>query len=172
MTPTMRSYCIEEDYWRIREFLRQVMIANNRRELCWHVARLDYWWWFVNPDIEKIPLEENVFIWETESGQIAAVLNPEGRGQAYLQIHPGFRTPELDEEMIALAEERLSVTNKDGQRKLQVFVDSQDKAIQRVLSGRGFKRVEEVGIRRFSTVGRWMNRCPMSRRFRGIRSVP
>lgn len=145
MKLTMRNYQSEEDYWRIREFLRQVMILNGRRELSWHVARLDYWWWFINPDIEKIALEENFFRWETESGEIAAVLNPEGRGQAFLQVHPEFHIPELDREMIALAEERLPVINKDGQRVLQIFVDSQDTNYQQILSQRGFKRMEEAG---------------------------
>jgi mycothiol synthase len=145
MKLTMRTYQTEEDYWRIRGFLRQLMTLNGRRELCWHVARLDYWWWFINPDIEKIVLEENVFLWETESGEIAAVLNPEGRGQAFLQVHPEFRTPELDEEMIALAEEHLTVTNKADQRMLQIFIDSQDKTRQQILTRRGFKRVEEAG---------------------------
>ena len=141
----MRNYQSEEDYWRIRDFQRKLMILNERRELSWHVARLDYWWWFINPDIEKIALEENVFLWETESGEIAAVLNPEGRGQAYLQVHPGFHTPELDEEMIASAEERLPVAGKDGQRMLQIFIDSQDKTRLQILTQRGFKRVEEAG---------------------------
>lgn len=145
MKLTMRNYQNEEDYWRIREFLRQVMILNGRRELSWHVARLDYWWWFINPDIEKILLEENVFLWETESGEIAAVLNPEGRGQAFLQVHPEFHTPELDREMITLTEERLSVTNKNGQRVLQIFFDSQDTTRRQILNRRGFKRVEEAG---------------------------
>lgn len=145
MKLTMRNYQTKEDYWRIRGFLRQLMILNGRRELCWHVARLDYWWWFINPDIEKISLEDSIFLWETKSGEIAAVLNPEGRGQAFLQVHPEFRTPELDEEMIALAEEKLSVTKKEGQRVLQIFVDSQDTTRQQILTQHGFNRVEEAG---------------------------
>ena len=80
MNLIMRPYQDEDDYWRIREFLRQVMLFNDRREFSWHVARWDYWWWFANPSMEHLPLEENVFIWETQSGQIAAVLNPEGHG--------------------------------------------------------------------------------------------
>jgi mycothiol synthase len=141
----LRPYQTEEDYWRIREFLRQVMILNDLHEYSWHVARLDYWWWFCNPYLEKIDPEENVFIWETEGGQIAGVLNPEGRGQAFLHTHPVFRTPALDEEMVAVAEESLSVSNPEGQRALQVFIDSQDTAYQEVLSRRGFHRVEAAG---------------------------
>jgi len=31
-----------------------------------------------------------VFIWETTDGRIAAVLNREGPGNAFLQVHPGL----------------------------------------------------------------------------------
>ena len=33
MKQTMRMYQDEDDYWRIREFLRQVFLLNGRREL-------------------------------------------------------------------------------------------------------------------------------------------
>lgn len=145
MKPTMRSYKNEEDYWRIREFLRQIMIVNGRRELSWHVARWDYWIWFANRDIEKIQLEENVFIWEAENKQIAAVLNPEGHGHAFPQIHPDFDTPELKEEIIKVAEERLTTKGEDGRHKVSVWLDSQEKALQEILTRRGFHRVEEAG---------------------------
>src|SRR5665648_201814 len=105
MKLTMQPYKNDDDYWRIREFLRRVMLRNGRREFSWHVARLDYWWWFGNPDLEKINLEENIFIWKTDSDQIAAVLNPEIKEQAFLQVHPDFNSPELVEEMVQTAEE-------------------------------------------------------------------
>lgn len=136
----MRSYQNEDDYWRIREFLREVMLLNNRRELSWHVARLDYWWWFANPDLEKISLSDSIFIWETEAGQIAAVLNPEGHGHAFPQIHPAFRTSEIEEEMITVAEERLAITGEDGGQKLTFWIDSQSKSFQEILTRRGFHR--------------------------------
>jgi GNAT superfamily N-acetyltransferase len=47
--------------------------------------------------------------------------------------------------MIAVAEECLSTTNADGQRQLQVFINSQETACQQILSRRGFHRVEEAG---------------------------
>lgn len=149
MKPIMRLYRNGEDYWHIREFLRAVMLSNNRRELSWHVARWDYWIWFANSNIEKINLEENVFIWETESGQIAAVLDPEGRGHAFPQIHPDFRTSRLEDEMIAVAEERLTTTDKDGRQKLWFWIDSKDKSYQEVLTRRGFHRVDQTGEQEF-----------------------
>jgi mycothiol synthase len=145
----MRSYKNEDDYWRIRGFLRDVFLLNDRRELSWHVARWDYWIWFANPDIEKITLEENVFIWETESGQIAAVLNPESHGHAFPQIHPDFRTSELEEEMIALAEERLAATDEEGRRKLWFWIDSTNKSHQEILARRGFHRVDQTEEQEF-----------------------
>lgn len=145
MKLTMRTYQSQEDYWRIREFLRSAMSASNNRELNWNVARWDYWIWFANPDIEKIPLEENVFIWETDDMQIAAVLNPEGHGQAFPQIHPNFRTAELEGEMAAMAEGNLTVTRDDGVQKICVWLDSKDGMFQEVLSRRGYRRVEEEG---------------------------
>ena len=145
MKLTLRTYQSDDDYWRIRDFLRQVMIDNHRREFSWSVARWDYWWWFANPDLEKISLAENVFIWETPDGQIAAVLNPEGHGQVFLQRHPDFISPDLDAAMIALAEDRLTAPNQDDRRQLQIFVDSQDTALHQSLTRRGFQRVERLG---------------------------
>lgn len=142
---TMRHFESEEDYWRIREFLRRVTILNNSRELSWHVARLDYWWWFANPDLEKIKPAKSVFLWETEAGQIAAVLNPEGRGQAFLQINPDFFTLHLVEEMIVTAEEKLVTGDEANRRKVWLFVDSRDHACQEVLKRRGFHRVDKAG---------------------------
>jgi ribosomal protein S18 acetylase RimI-like enzyme len=139
----MRSYHNEEDYWRIREFLRRAMLLNRQRELSWHVARWDYWWWFANPNIEKIRLDEKVFLWETEEGDLAAVLNPEGHGQAFPQIHPDFRTPGLAEEMVMLAEERLVTGEEDGRHKLHFWSDSQDQLLQEILTRHGFQRVEQ-----------------------------
>jgi len=145
----MRPYQNDEDYWRIREFLRKVMLLNDRRELSWHVARWDYWIWFANPDIEKIALEESVFMWETEAGQIAAVLNPEGHGHAFPQIHLDFCTKVLIEELITVAEERLTTPAKDGGQKLCYWIDSQDKAQQEILTRRGFRRVDKPESREY-----------------------
>jgi GNAT superfamily N-acetyltransferase len=142
MKLTLRTYQNEDDYWRIREFLRRVMILNNRRELSWHVARLDYWWWFANPILENFSLPEAVFLWKTEEGEIAAVLNPEAHTVAFMQIHPDFHTPELVDEMITTAEKHLTETNRDGKQHLEFYIDSQDKLCQEVLSRHAFQRVE------------------------------
>jgi ribosomal protein S18 acetylase RimI-like enzyme len=143
MKLTLRTYQSEEDYWSMREFLRRVMILNNRRELSWHVARLDYWWWFVNPHFEKKLPQETLFLWETEDHEIAAVIATDGPA-VFPQAHPAFRTAELDEEMIATAERYLGETGQAG-RRVEIDIDSEDKQYQEILSRHGFQRVERPG---------------------------
>ncbi|PKO16281.1 MAG: GNAT family N-acetyltransferase [Chloroflexi bacterium HGW-Chloroflexi-10] len=138
-----RNYQSEEDYWRIRTFLREVMLQNQRREWSWHVARLDYWYWFVNADLEKLPVEEQIIFWETEYGEIAAVLTAEAAGLVHPNIHPDFATNALLQEVIQAAEERMQTTAKDGRRKLWFYADSKDSDAHTVLSSRGFCRVED-----------------------------
>ena len=146
MKPIMRPYRNEEDYWRTRQFLRDVMLANGLSQHSWHVACLDYWWWFVNPHIEKFDLTQAMFFWETEAGEIAAVLNPQGKGEAYLQMHPKFRTRELEEEMILTAEKHLKHQNKEGTQSIWVFADSNDAIRHEILQGLGYQKVERPGM--------------------------
>ena len=151
MKLTMRLYNGEKDYWHIREFLRSVMSANDRRDLCWHVTRWDYLFWSIKPEFEMISFEENVFIWETESGHIAAVLHPEDRGCIFLDIHPDFHTSELQEEMITIAEKHLTSSTLDRDRKprLWIWIDSQDAVVQEIVKRRGFHRIEREGLKEY-----------------------
>jgi mycothiol synthase len=145
MKPNMRPYRTENDYWRIRAFLRQVMLLNGVREKSWHVARLDYWRWHVALNCQdRDSIADVTFLWETADGQIAAVLNPEDDGDAFLQVHPEFRTPALEEAMIAVAEERLAV-EREGKRVLVVWADAQDALRLDLLKRRGYTRGKWTG---------------------------
>src|SRR5438552_15276192 len=90
MRLTMRKYRGEDDFWRIREFLREVLVLNGRREVNWQSYRFDYCRWHVFENIEHLRMEDVVFIWEAPDERIAAVLNPEGKGEGTLQGHPGL----------------------------------------------------------------------------------
>jgi ribosomal protein S18 acetylase RimI-like enzyme len=129
----------EDETWRIRAFLREVFLLNGRREVSWHVNRFDYWRWHGVENMRQTRLED-VHMWETEDGRIAAVLNPEGPGDAFLQVHPNLRTPALDEEMLAVAEKHLAAPGPDGQRKLWIWVDEKDEIRQGILERRGYAR--------------------------------
>ena len=114
LKPVMRNYQTEEDYWRIREFLRRVFLLNERWEKSWQAYRFDYWRWHGIENLGHGQLEKDVYIWELTDGEIVAVLNREAPGSVFLQIHPDYRTPELENEMMATAENHLTVTGPDG----------------------------------------------------------
>jgi mycothiol synthase len=140
MKLTMRPYRTEDDYWRIRNFLRQVMLANGLRELSWHVARLDYWRWHVALNCQgHESIADLVTLWETEDGRIAAVLNPEDPGHAHLQVHPEMCNPELELEMLAVAEEQMAVV-KDGVRILTVWTKDQNDLSLGILKRCGYTK--------------------------------
>jgi GNAT superfamily N-acetyltransferase len=139
----LRKYQSEDDYWRIRNFLRDIFLLNDRRTLCWPVARFDYWRWHGILNLGDGKLEEHVFLWETDDRQIAAVLNREGAGQAFLQIHPAFKTDELEEEMIGLAEAHLPSPSRKGGLVLRVWSDARDSQRQGILERRGFTHIAE-----------------------------
>jgi hypothetical protein len=73
-----------------------------------------------------------------DDGQIVAVLNQEGAGQAYLQIHPAFKSTESEEQMIIQAEECLRTPSRRGGFVLWVWSDSADSLRQEILQRRGY----------------------------------
>ena len=138
MALNMRRYRGEEDYWRIRDFLRRVFLLNERREMSWQVTRFDYWRWHGIANLDHGSLESDVFIWEGADDEIGAVLNREGPGYAYLQVDPGCSTRELELAMLIQAEEKLAISTKDGRSKLNIFAGETDKQRQEVLKQRGY----------------------------------
>lgn len=140
MTLTMRPYAREDDYWRIRAFLRATYLLNGRRERNWQAYRFDYWRAHVNANIFRTPLEEAIILWETSAGEIAAVLNAEDRGDAVLQVHPAWRTPVLDAEMLDAAEAGFTAPGDGGKRRLTVWADSEDALRRDLLLKRGYEK--------------------------------
>jgi ribosomal protein S18 acetylase RimI-like enzyme len=128
------------------------LARNGRREWSWQVYRFDYWRWHGVANLDQGPLEEKVFLWETAPGELAAVLNAEGLGQAYLQVHPDFRSRALEEAMLAVAEERLDVRDDQGRRKLYVWAHRDDPLRPEVLQARGYSRIEWLEFQRRRTL--------------------
>lgn len=140
MKLTRRKYQNEDDYWTIRVFLREVFMLNGRRELSWPLYRWDYWRWHVNENIFRFDLSAAVFLWETGDGRLAAALHPEGAGEAVLQVHPAFRSAELEVEMISAAETQFAVTQADGRQHLTIWTHEGDALRQDLLARRGYTR--------------------------------
>lgn len=139
MELSKRRYESEEDYWRIRAFLRDVFLRNGRRERSWQAYRFDYWRWHGTMNLDDGSLVD-VFLWEDAGGRIRAVLNQESSGQAFLQVDPQARSAELEAEMVATAELVLSRPGKDGRDHLLVWANEHDDLRQEVLAGRGYKK--------------------------------
>ena len=144
MEPKMRRSSGEEDYERIRAFLRDLMVRNDLREHSWHVARMDYFRWHGCLNMRSYVFDESVFIWETDDGRIASVLNPEGKGHAFFQLDPDLLTPHLLEEMLAVAEEHYPTPDRGGRMWLSVWVDSEDDTLTDLLERSGYLRTGEL----------------------------
>jgi len=137
-----RIYQNEEDYWRIREFLRQAYLLNGRRELSWHVSTFEYTRWHMYMNCFNLRLEDVVHLWESPSGEIAAVVLPIDPGSAHLQVHPGLRSRDLEAEMLAVAEDSLALTNPGGSKRLSVWATEGDALRPDLLERRGYQRGE------------------------------
>jgi mycothiol synthase len=136
--PVFRPYQTESDFWRMREFLRQVFLLNGCLERSWHVARLDYARWHTLINCAKLRLEDVTFLWE-DDGQLIAILMPDGGpGEAHLLVHPHLQTLELEAEMLSIAEENLAKVEINGSRKLCVWAPGQDQLRQELLRQHGY----------------------------------
>jgi GNAT superfamily N-acetyltransferase len=149
----MRPYRNEDDYWRIRAFLRGVSLLNDRHDYAWSLLRWDYWRWHVNENIFKFDLPDVISIWEVDS-QIIAMLNPDSPGEAFFQVQPDFHEKGLISEMLDLAETKLPNTKDDGRRELIAWVNADDDLMKDLFSERGYMRskfLAEHMRRRFFT---------------------
>ncbi len=148
MKPTMRRFQYDSDYEHIRNFLRQVFVINNYWEYSWHVNRFDYWRWHGIENQGYGTLETDVFIWETVDTNIAAVLNREAPGSVWLQIHPQYRTPELEEEMISVAAQHLTVPAGDGLKRHHIWVETRDNLRLGILKRLGYTKSARIEYQR------------------------
>lgn len=135
----LHSRHTEEDYWRIRNFLRQVFLLNDRLEHSWNVARLDHWRWHLIQTCQFTPpFEQVTATWETPDGQIAAVVHPIDAVEIRVHIHPAFRIPELENEIFAYAEAHFAFQTSAGSQMVYVPVFSDDALRQEALTRRGY----------------------------------
>jgi GNAT superfamily N-acetyltransferase len=141
MNLTMHNSQNEEDFWRVRNFLREIFLLNDRLEHSWNVARLDYWrWHYILTCNICESVEKGMALWENADGKIIAVLNHIGGSELRLHVHPHFRTAELENEMLAFAEENYFATADDGRRYVYLPIFEDDTQRQELVQSRGFKK--------------------------------
>jgi len=137
-TLTLRTDQNEGDFWRIRNFSREVFLLNGRLEHSWNVARLDYWRWHLVTNCGFAEsVETATMLWENENREIAAVLTNFGGGELRLHVHPDFRSTELEIEMLACAEKHYATLLEDGRCGLilPIFADDDPRQESATLCG-------------------------------------
>ena len=140
MKLTLRPFHTEEDYWRTRNFLREVFLRNDRIERSWSVSRLDYWRWHIVMNCENCAsVESYIHLWEAMDGKIAAVVTSLGQGELRLHIHPQILSAQVLDEILAQAEEAF-YTTEEGTRFLHLPVDSDNSLLQETLLSRGYEK--------------------------------
>jgi len=135
-----RPYKSEDDAWRIRTFLREVFLLNQRRELSWPIYRFDYWFNFINPALFNMSLEKVIQFWETDSGEIAAFLIPDNPGETFFNIHPQFTSINLLKEMFAETKNQFGILQDDGSYKVITWIQEKDAIRQELAIQLGYKK--------------------------------
>ena len=134
-----RKYQSEDDYWRSAFLARGVPAARPPRG---GLAGLSLGLLALARQREHLSLrsERGRFPWETGDGRLAAVLHPDGPGEAFLQVHPAWRSAELEVAMMSVAETQFAVTQADGCQRLVIWAHEGDALGQDLLQRRGYSR--------------------------------
>ncbi len=144
MNACFRPYEGEDDFWRMRDFLRRVFLLNNRWERSWHVARLDYARWHGLINLAQLRLEDVAVLWEADNELIGFIMPDGGKGEAHLCVHPAHQTRELEEQMLDVAEDRLAAQAQDGTCKLTVWSPEVDDQRRDLLAAHGYRKSEHA----------------------------
>ena len=140
MILTLNPCKTEGDFFRVRNFLREIFLLGNRLDFDSHVALLDHWrWHYIETCHETDPFDQVITIWETPDGKIAAVLHPICHDEVRLHVHPNFRSSMLEKEIISRSEEHHSDWFNGGKRILYLSVFPEDTQRQQALTQRGFE---------------------------------
>ena len=136
----LRSYQSEDDYWRVRNFLREVFLLNDRLENSWHVARLDHWrYHFIDTCHVIESIKDGIALWEASDGKIASVVTGLGEGEFRLHIHPRFLEVELVEVMLSWVETQLAVRHGE-KHTVYLPVFEHNHFLQEILLRSGYTR--------------------------------
>jgi mycothiol synthase len=139
-----RAYAGDDDYWRIRNFLRELLLADDLRPASWLTARWDYWRWHGISNVEPQALEDVVHLWQDTDERVVAVANAEGVGQAFLQVRPeAVGDTELIRQMLEASEETMAAPEKAGQR-LTVWIPESRPDWRALVADRGYHAEDSV----------------------------
>ncbi|HOL91138.1 MAG TPA: GNAT family N-acetyltransferase [Clostridiales bacterium] len=143
----MRKAYRDEDFIRIRDFLKYTLYENPSRKN-WLIDRWNFGRYFsqtMHGTFDTWP--ETVGIWEDENNEIIAVVNSEGEvinrkaGSAFFQLGNRDFTDDFLSELIDYAESRLALTTEEG-TYVNVFVDEDAFSIRKLLKEKDYTLLE------------------------------
>lgn len=138
----LRTYRHPEDFERVSAFLVQTY-QPSRQPSNWLQPRWEYMHYLCVPmfgmkadDLAKIG------VWEDKGKIVGVVHFEDAYGQAYFQTHPDY--PQLKEEMLRFAEDRLAARGPDGTRSLDAYINDWDDELIAVARSRGYRKKEDA----------------------------
>jgi mycothiol synthase len=131
--------CRADDAWRIRGFLRDTFLADAGRSRAWHVARFDYAWWHVLPNVAALGLEQVAWIWEEDDRIVGLAIAEGGLGAFHPSVAPASRG-RLEGAMLEVAEAEMAGLDGDGRSHLTVWAGASDGPFSDMLERRGYRR--------------------------------
>lgn len=133
----------DDDFWRVRNLLLET-VPLTPLDFTWDIRRWEGQRFYDADPTLASRLAGRVQLWFTRAERLVAAVHPEGRGEAYLQVHPDFRT--LEPAMIAWAEAHLAMPTTAGARQLEIFVYEYNLARQQLLLARGYTKLAAGGV--------------------------
>jgi GNAT superfamily N-acetyltransferase len=85
-------------------------------------------------------VEKGLTHWKNADGKTIAALNHNGGSELRLHVHPHFRSAELENEMLAYAEENFYAVKEDGSRNIYMPIFEDDTQRQEIAQNRGYKK--------------------------------
>ena len=145
MSVAYRKYNVN-DYDRGFNFFRELYRVSDNVP-SWLPVRWEYAEYLVSPLMKDrgspIDWKETIYLWETDTGEIAAILCSENPDEnIYIHTKPEFRY--LEEEMVSVAEEEI-ISGTLNKSKALIECQNGDTYRESILQKRGYQKQTAVG---------------------------
>lgn len=148
---TMHRPDRENDYWRLREFMRGKFTLDDRRERPWQLMQFDYHYWHFLINCLEQKLEDTALYWTDDQGNIIALVTKAG-SVCFLHIHPVHYNQGLLNLILDAIDEHLFFKSKDGNFKTALMAADNDTLLTELVQGRGYARTENYDANRIRSL--------------------
>jgi len=121
----------------------------------------DYWRWHALRNCRETDVHGKLWLWEDETGRVAAILHSESTHDAWLEGHPAHRSAQLEEEMMEVAGREFAELCPDGRRLLCFWVEDTDDLRLELMCRHGYERTEEAEYKRYCDLTQSLPQLPV-----------